>query len=111
MPAGETNMSETLRCRCPSCAAKYRFPVEAVGRRARCKSCGVAFRVPTIESASLEDSVVMWLDEAEQAQPISNQPRIITSKDVKSGGVPQGPRRHIPLKHPPGQPARKADEK
>jgi hypothetical protein len=104
-------MSQELRCRCPSCAAKYRFPAEAVGRQARCKFCGVAFRVPIIESESLEDSVVLWLDEAERSQPISNQPRIITAKDVNPEGLPVGPRRHIPLKHPPGQPARKADEK
>lgn len=100
-------MSQPLRCRCPNCAAKYRFPPEAVGRRARCRECGVAFRVPMIEPQSLEDSVVMWLDQAEQAQPISNQPRVITAKDLHREGTPTGPRRHIPLKNPPGQQAKK----
>ena len=96
--AGESMMSESLRCRCPSCAAKYRFPAEAVGRRARCRECGVAFRVPMLEPNSLEDSVIMWLDEAEAATPVSNRPRIITAKDLHREGTPTGPRRPIPLK-------------
>jgi hypothetical protein len=51
-----------------------------------------------LEPNSLEDSVIMWLDEAEAATPVSNRPRVITAKDLHREGTPTGPRRHIPLK-------------
>ncbi len=71
-------MSETIKCTCPSCGAKYRLPVEAQGRRARCKRCGEKFDVPRRQS--LEDSIITWLsapadEEAEQAVPAP--PRVI----------------------------------
>jgi hypothetical protein len=58
-----------------------------------------------LEPESLEDSVVLWLDEAEAAAPISNRPRIITSKDMHREGTPTGPRRIIPLKQQVEKPA------
>lgn len=71
-------MSETIKCTCPSCGAKYRLPVEAQGRRARCKRCGEKFDVPRQEN--LEDSILTWLsapteEEAEEAVPAP--PRVI----------------------------------
>lgn len=71
-------MSETIKCNCSNCGAKYRLPVEAQGRTARCKRCGGKFRVPRLQS--LEDSVLTWLttpdeDEAEEATPAP--PRVI----------------------------------
>jgi len=34
-----------LKVRCPSCGAKYRFPAQAVGRKARCLKCRSVFRI------------------------------------------------------------------
>jgi hypothetical protein len=90
-------MAQYARCRCQQCGAKYKFPPEAAGRRAKCKECGAVFRVPVLEPVSLEDSVIMWLDEIEETEPASNRPRIVTSSDVKKDSLPTS-RRRIPLK-------------
>jgi DNA-directed RNA polymerase subunit RPC12/RpoP len=71
-------MSETIKCACSKCGAKYRLPVEAQGRTARCKRCGEKFVIPRAQS--LEDSILTWLsmpeeDELEQSVPA---PRVIS---------------------------------
>ena len=71
-------MSETIKCNCPGCGAKYRLPVEAQGRTARCKRCGGKFEVP--RQQSLEDSILTWLaapDEEEREETAPAQPRVI----------------------------------
>ncbi|MBU0637834.1 MAG: hypothetical protein KKB50_03140 [Planctomycetes bacterium] len=77
-------MSETIKCACSHCGAKYRLPVEAQGRSARCKKCGEKFKVPRAES--LEDSVLSWLadPEAEQEESAA-RPRVIS---MGAGDVP-----------------------
>lgn len=37
--------NEEFKVRCPSCGAKYKFPAEAVGRKARCAKCQATFRI------------------------------------------------------------------
>ena len=62
-------MSDTIKCLCSHCGAKYRLPVEAQGRTARCKRCGEKFHVPAQDN--LEDTILTWLsgagDEEEEA--------------------------------------------
>ncbi len=73
-------MSETIKCICGKCGAKYRLPVEAQGRTARCKRCGEKFQVPRQET--LEDSILTWLtvpgegEVEEEAAPA--KPRVIS---------------------------------
>ncbi|MCG3126179.1 MAG: hypothetical protein CHACPFDD_01009 [Phycisphaerae bacterium] len=68
-------MSETIKCACPECGAKYRLPVETQGRKARCKKCGKPFEVP--KSDGLEDSILAWLNEPEDDEAPA-QPRVIS---------------------------------
>ena len=70
-------MSETIKCACSHCGAKYRLPVEAQGRSARCKRCGKKFQVP--REKNLEDTILAWLStpEEEEEQEAA-QPRIIS---------------------------------
>ena len=70
-------MSETIKCTCPSCGAKYRLPVEAQGRRARCKRCGEKFLVP--RELSLEDSILTWLSASDDADDTAAPPPKIIS--------------------------------
>lgn len=74
-------MAEFIKCVCPKCGQKYRLPVEYQGRHARCKKCSEKFEVPKTEK-SLEDSVLDWLNEAEEqeAEAPPEQPRVITVK-------------------------------
>lgn len=72
-------MSDTIKCSCSHCGAKYRLPVEAQGRTAKCKRCGNKFDVP--RQNSLEDSILTWLsapneDDVEDAAPA--KPRVIS---------------------------------
>ncbi len=78
-------MSETIKCTCPSCGAKYRLPVEAQGRKARCKRCNGTFEVPRADS--LEDSILTWLsapaeEAVEEAAPAP--PRVISMPATSS---------------------------
>lgn len=68
-------MSDTIKCACSHCGAKYRLPVEAQGRHARCKKCGEKFLVP--RDLSLEDSILSWLSEPDEHEEALEQPRII----------------------------------
>lgn len=72
-------MADFIKCKCSSCGAKYRLPVEYQGRRARCKKCGEKFEVP--RTKTLEDSVLDWLSEAEEQERKQEetvaQPRVI----------------------------------
>lgn len=71
--------SETIKCTCSHCGAKYRLPVEAQGRTARCKRCGEKFEIP--RGQSLEDSILTWLtapgEEEEREEVAPAQPRVI----------------------------------
>ncbi|MGE0479792.1 MAG: hypothetical protein AB7Q17_04905 [Phycisphaerae bacterium] len=69
-------MTETLKCVCQNCGAKYRLPVEYQGRSARCKQCGEKFSVPKLGNGTLEDSVLSWLNEADEEDAV-DQPRVI----------------------------------
>ncbi len=73
-------MSDTIKCACEACGAKYRLPVEAQGRMARCKKCGAKFKVPQQKDRSLEDSVLEWLND-EPAEDVSDSapPRVINA--------------------------------
>lgn len=70
-------MSDTIKCLCSNCGAKYRLPVEAQGRTARCKRCGEKFKVPVHDS--LEDTILTWLTGAEAGEKeVVAQPRVIS---------------------------------
>ncbi len=58
-------MSDTIKCACSNCGAKYRLPAEAMGRSARCKRCGKTFHIPRRED-SLEDTIMAWIGIEEQ---------------------------------------------
>lgn len=70
-------MSDTIKCNCPHCGAKYRLPLESQGKFARCKQCGEKFQVQRPGSA-LEDSVLAWLSEPEGEEEAVAQPRVIS---------------------------------
>ncbi len=71
-------MSDTIKCLCGNCGAKYRLPVEFAGRTARCKKCGQRFEVPRPAAKTLEDSVLDWLtDEEDVDQQETLQPRVV----------------------------------
>ncbi len=72
------DVSETIKCNCPGCGAKYRLPVEAQGRTARCKRCGGKFEVP--RDQTLEDSILTWLaapEDEEREETAPAPPRVI----------------------------------
>ncbi len=71
-------MSDTIKCRCQSCGAKYRLAIESQGRKARCKKCGAIFAVPRLQSATVEDSILGWLDEPESDDDTVERPRVIS---------------------------------
>ena len=68
-------MSDSIKCSCPACGAKYRLPAEAQGRSARCKACGGKFDIPA--ARSLEDTVLDWLAEPRDVDDDAEQPRVI----------------------------------
>ncbi len=70
-------MSDTIKCRCQSCGAKYRLAIESQGRKARCKKCGEIFAVPRLKPATVEDSILGWLDEPESDDDTVAMPRVI----------------------------------
>ena len=70
-------MSDTIKCACQNCGAKYRLPVESQGRRARCKKCGEIFAVPRAAPATVEDSILGWLDEPDPDDATVERPRVI----------------------------------
>lgn len=79
-------MSDTIKCACQNCGAKYRLPVESQGRRARCKKCGEVFAVPRIKAATVEDSILGWLDEPDSDEDTVAMPRVINMpKDTGDG--------------------------
>jgi DNA-directed RNA polymerase subunit RPC12/RpoP len=67
-------VSDTIKCTCANCGAKYRLPLESAGRTARCKKCGEKFQIPA--ERSVEDSVLDWLSEAAEEEAVE-QPRVI----------------------------------
>ncbi len=69
-------MSDTIKCVCDHCGAKYRLPIDTQGRKAKCKRCGERFEVPKAESQSLEDSIMLWLS-GEDDEEVVTQPRVI----------------------------------
>lgn len=84
-----------IKCVCAACGAKYRLPVEFGGRTARCKKCGAKFEVP--KEKGLEDSVLDWLAEGEEAEEAIEKPRVISmppksaaADDSDAGRKPQG---------------------
>lgn len=86
-------MSDSIKCTCSHCGAKYRLPVEAQGRTARCKKCGDKFEVP--REASLEDTVLTWLTESDADDELEavDQPRVITmpTSDTEGSQRYRGP--------------------
>ncbi|MCA9243003.1 MAG: hypothetical protein KDA32_03540 [Phycisphaerales bacterium] len=72
-------MSDTIKCACDACGAKYRLPVESQGRMARCKKCGAKFKVPQPKDRSLEDSVLEWLSDEPEDMSDSAPPRVINA--------------------------------
>lgn len=91
-------MSETIKCACSKCGAKYRLPVEAQGRTARCKRCGEKFTIPRAQS--LEDSILTWLtmpeeDEAQEAVPA---PRVISMPAKPEGETADAAKRRGPIR-------------
>jgi PHP family Zn ribbon phosphoesterase len=81
-------VSETVKCACEKCGAKYRLPIEYQGRSARCKKCGEKFKIPA--EKSVEDSVLDWLTEAADAEEAVDQPRIRSVADSAGPGVASG---------------------
>ncbi len=58
-------MDTHITGKCPHCKSEYRLRAYAAGKRARCKTCRQVFVVPgepVGNSASMEDSVVAWLN-------------------------------------------------
>ena len=92
-------MSETIKCACSHCGAKYRLPQEAQGRAARCKKCGEKFKVPV--KASLEDSVLDWLADPSKEEDLVEQPRVVTMPKRTGDANATGIRRAIRLKSQP----------
>jgi hypothetical protein len=82
-------VSETIKCTCSHCAAKYRLPLEAQGRRAKCKRCGETFEVPKAHT-SLEDSILDWLTESENEEETTVQPRVISMPAADSSDSDAG---------------------
>ena len=73
-------MSESIKCNCAHCGAKYRLPMEAQGRSARCKRCGKRFEVPKADT--LEDTILSWLSAPpEEEEEQIAQPRVISMPD------------------------------
>lgn len=67
--------TQTVKCTCSHCGAKYRLPIEAQGRKARCKKCGEHFSVP--RAGDMEDSILAWLSEPDHEEDVVDQPRVI----------------------------------
>lgn len=78
-------MAETIKCTCPKCAAKYRLPVEAAGRKARCKRCGDKFEVPRSNN-NLEDTILSWLTEGAEKDDLETKPRVISMPSNQGEG-------------------------
>src|ERR1051326_1214023 len=70
-------LSEPIKGACSHCAAKYRLPQEAQGRRAKCKRCGETFEVPKAHT-SLEDSILDWLTESDPDEETTVPPRVLS---------------------------------
>jgi predicted nucleic acid-binding Zn-ribbon protein len=80
-----------IKCNCAACGAKYRLPVEFAGRTARCKKCGEKFDVP--KEKSLEDSVLDWLKETDEAEAeeVAEKPRVISMPKADSAADSSDP--------------------
>lgn len=102
-------MSDTIKCTCPHCQAKYRLPLEVQGRTARCKRCGGRFEVPV--EKSLEDSILDWLSDAEAADETVSQPRVISMPREASAGSEATRKSRGPIRvKSAGQPAAKTGQ-
>lgn len=91
-------MSDTIKCACSNCGAKYRLPIEAQGRSARCKRCGKGFQVPRQEN--LEDTILTWLSAPAEEEEEVAQPRVISmpTEHVDDDGVAKRARGPIRMK-------------
>lgn len=94
-------MSETIKCTCSHCGAKYRLPVEAQGRSARCKRCGEKFEIPQV--SNLEDTVLDWLAAPveDDVEEVPSQPRVISMPDqagTDDSSEGESPRRRGPIR-------------
>lgn len=58
--------------------------MEAQGRSARCKRCGEKFEVPKADS--LEDSIMAWLAEPDDAEEALDRPRVVNLPSDSEGG-------------------------
>lgn len=79
---GSDIVSDTVKCGCPKCGAKYRLPVEYQGRSAKCKKCGDKFKIPA--EKTVEDSVLDWLSEepASSEDTTVERPRVVSISDA-----------------------------
>jgi hypothetical protein len=84
-------VSDTIKCLCQHCGAKYRLPLESQGRKARCKKCGEVFEVPKARSGDLEDSILDWLNEPDPDEETVAMPRVINMP--KEAADPDGGQR------------------
>ena len=71
-------MSDTIKCACQNCGAKYRLPIESQGRKARCKKCGEVFNVPRLQPQNMEESILDWLSEPESQDEVVAPPKVIS---------------------------------
>lgn len=69
-------MADLIKAVCSACGAKYRLPAETAGRTAKCKKCGAKFEIP--RQKDLEDTILDWLSDDEEAEETAEQPRVIS---------------------------------
>jgi hypothetical protein len=68
-------VADLIKAVCAACGAKYRLPAETAGRTAKCKKCGAKFEIP--KAKDLEDTIMDWLSDEEEAEEAAEQPRVI----------------------------------
>lgn len=90
-------MSDSIKCACSHCGAKYRLPVEAQGRTARCKRCGKGFQIPQPQQ-SLEDTILAWLASPENEEEEVAKPRVISMPDEPTADDATGKRVRGPIR-------------
>lgn len=97
-------VSDTIKCSCSHCGAKYRLPVEAQGRSARCKRCGKRFEVPRQEN--LEDTILSWLaaPEEEEQEEVA-RPRVISMPNEQAADDETAKRVRGPIRMKAGKTA------
>ncbi len=103
-------MTETIKCACSHCGAKYRLPQESQGRVARCKRCGEKFEVPRLEQ-SLEDTIMTWLSSPEDEDTEVARPRVINMSPTSDADAAKRARGPIRMKGPEAEEEAEAKEK